>query len=88
MLCIGPEAEVSEELYEGGALVVGVEAAGVGEDPGVAAAEGGLLGIQTPANSSVGAIDRLEQKTGIGTPKVPSNESCVCSMQRRQGVKG
>ena len=39
----GPMAEVSEELCEGGGLVVGVEAAGVGEDPGVAAAEGGLL---------------------------------------------
>ena len=43
VLCNGPEAEVSEELCEGGGLVVGVEAAGVGEDPGVAAAEGGLL---------------------------------------------
>ena len=43
MLCSGPEAEVSEELCEGGGLVVGVEAAGVGEDPGVAAAEGGIL---------------------------------------------
>jgi hypothetical protein len=42
VLCNGPEAEVSEELCEGGGLVVGVEAAGVGEDPGVAAAEGGL----------------------------------------------
>jgi hypothetical protein len=39
----GPEAEVSEELCEGGGLIVGVEAAGVGEDPGVAAAEGVLL---------------------------------------------
>jgi hypothetical protein len=39
----GPEAELSEELCEGGGLVVGVEAAGVGEDPGVAAAEGLLL---------------------------------------------
>ena len=39
----GPEAEVSEELCEGSGLVVGVEAAGVGKDPGVAAAEGGLL---------------------------------------------
>src|ERR1700676_1370158 len=43
MLCNGPEAELSEELCEGSGLVVGVEAAGVGEDPGVAAAEGGLL---------------------------------------------
>ena len=43
VLCNGPEAEVSEELCEGGGLVVGVKSAGVGEDPGVAAAEGGLL---------------------------------------------
>src|SRR5580692_3684502 len=43
VLCNGPEAEVSEELCERGGLVMGVEAAGVGEDPGVAAAEGGLL---------------------------------------------
>ena len=43
MLCNGPESEVSEELCEGGGQVVGVEAAGVGEDPGVAAAERGLL---------------------------------------------
>src|SRR6266550_5013935 len=39
----GPMAEVSEELCEGGRLIVGVEAAGVGEDPGVAAAEEVLL---------------------------------------------
>ena len=43
MLLNRPEAEISEELCEGGGLVVGVEAAGVGEDPGVAAAEGFLL---------------------------------------------
>ena len=43
MLCNGPGAEVPEEICERGGLVVGVEAAGVGEDPGVAAAEGGLL---------------------------------------------
>ena len=39
VLCDGPEAEVSEEFCKGRGLVVGVEAAGVGEDPGVAAAE-------------------------------------------------
>jgi len=39
----GPEAEVFEEFGEGGGLVVGVDAAGVGEDPGVAAAEEGFL---------------------------------------------
>ena len=59
MLCNGPEAEVSEELCEGGGLVVGVEAAGVGEDPGVAAAEGGLLeadaGVFDAGDDAVGA---------------------------------
>src|SRR6476469_466082 len=59
VLCNGPEAEVSEELCEGGGLVVGVEAAGVGEDPGVAAAEGGLLeadaGVFDAGDDAVGA---------------------------------
>ena len=54
----GPEAEVSEELCEGSGQVVGVEAAGVGEDPGVAAAEGGLLeadaGVFDAGNDAVG----------------------------------
>ena len=39
VVCNGPEAEVAEELCERSGLVVSVEAAGVGEDPGVAAAE-------------------------------------------------
>jgi hypothetical protein len=39
----GPEAKVPEELCKDGGLVVGVETAGVGEHPGVAAAEEGLL---------------------------------------------
>ncbi len=43
MVCNGPEAKVSEELRESGGQVVGVEATGVGEDPGVAAAEAALL---------------------------------------------
>src|SRR5271155_2948973 len=43
MLCNGPEAEFSEELCEGGGQVVGIEAAGVGENPGVATAKRGLL---------------------------------------------
>jgi hypothetical protein len=42
-LCHRPEAEFTEKLCEGGGLVVGVEAAGVGQDPGVAAAEWVLL---------------------------------------------
>ena len=59
MPCNGPEAEVSEEFCEGGGLVVGVEAAGVGENPGVAAAEGGLLeadaGVFDAGDYAVGA---------------------------------
>jgi hypothetical protein len=43
VLCRGPKAEVSEEPCEVDGLVVGVEAAGVGEDPGVAATEEVLL---------------------------------------------
>src|SRR5580704_2704579 len=58
MLCNGPESEVSEELCEGGGQVVGVEAAGVGEDPGVAAAERGLLeadaGVFDAGDNAVG----------------------------------
>src|SRR5437868_8256280 len=52
-------AEVSEELCEGGRLIVGVEAAGVGEDPGVAAAEEVLLeadaGIFDAGDDAVGS---------------------------------
>src|SRR5262252_7006582 len=59
MLCNGPESEISEELCEGGGQVVGVEAAGVGEDPGVAAAEGGLLqadaGVFDAGDDAVGS---------------------------------
>ena len=59
MLCNGPEAEVSEELCEGGGLIVGVEAAGIGEDPGVAATEGVFLeadsGIFDARHDAVGA---------------------------------
>src|SRR5436190_23542773 len=59
VLCNGPEAEVSEELCKGGGLVVGVEAAGVGEDPGVSAAEGSLLeadaGVFDAGDDAVGS---------------------------------
>lgn len=43
MLRHGPEVEFSEELCEGGGLVVGVQTAGVREHPRVAAAERGEL---------------------------------------------
>ena len=46
-------------MCEGGGLVVRVEAAGVGENPGVAAAEGGLLeadaGVFDAGDDAVGA---------------------------------
>jgi len=55
----GPEAEVAEELGKDGGLVMSVEAAGVGEDPGVAAAEELLLeadaGVFNAGNDAVGA---------------------------------
>ena len=47
MLCNGPNAEFSKELREGGGQVVGVEAAGVGKNPSMAAAEKGLLEADT-----------------------------------------
>ena len=58
VLCNGPEAEVSDELCEGGGLVVGVEAAGVGQDPGVAAAEEVLL------ESDPGVLDARDDAVG------------------------
>ena len=46
-------------MCEGGGQVVGVEAAGVGEDPGVAAAEGDLLeadtGVFDAGNNAIGS---------------------------------
>jgi len=57
--CNSPEAEVSEELCEGGGLVVGIEAAGVGEDPGVAAAEKGLL------EADAGVFDTRDDAVGV-----------------------
>jgi hypothetical protein len=55
----GPDSKVSEKLCEGVGQVVGVEAAGVGEDPGVAAAEEGLLeadaGVFDAGNDAVGS---------------------------------
>ena len=57
------EAEVSEELCEGGRLVVGVEAAGVGEDPGVAAAGGGLL------EADAGVFDARDDAVGTDADK-------------------
>jgi hypothetical protein len=59
VVCNDPEAEVSVELSEGGGQVVGVEATGVGEDPGVAAAETGFLeadvGVFNAGNDAVRA---------------------------------
>jgi len=59
MLGDGPDAEFSEELRQGRGLVVGIEAAGVGQNPRVAAAEGGLLqthaGVFDPGDDAVRA---------------------------------
>ena len=70
MLCNGSEAEVSEELCKGGGLVVSVQAVGVGKDPGVAAAEGGLLeadaGVLDAGDDAVGS-DAEERDDG-GAP--------------------
>ena len=59
MLCNGPKAEVSEEFCQGRGQVVGIEAAGVGEDPGVAAAKGVLLeadaGVFDAGDDAVGS---------------------------------
>src|SRR5436190_9653231 len=63
VLCNGPEAEVSEELCKGGGLVVSVEAAGIGEDPGVAAAEGDLL------EADAGVFDAGDDAVGTDADK-------------------
>ncbi len=59
VLCNGPDAEISEKLCKGRRLVVGVDSAGVGEHPGVAAAEGGFLeadaGVFDAGDDAVGA---------------------------------
>src|SRR4051794_32606762 len=54
----GPDAKISEKLCEGRRLVVGVEAAGVGEDPGVAAAEEVFL------ESDAGVLDSRDDPVG------------------------
>lgn len=54
----GPSAEVPEELRQGGGLVMGVQAAGVGQDPGVAAAKRGLL------EADAGVFDSREDPVG------------------------
>ena len=59
MLCNGPEAEVFEELREGGGKVVGVEATGVGKNPGVAAAEKGFL------EADAGVFDAGDNAVGV-----------------------
>jgi len=63
VLCNGPNAQVSEKLREGGGQVVGVEAAWVGKDPGVAAAETGLL----PADARV--FDAGDHAVGLNADK-------------------
>jgi hypothetical protein len=59
----GPQTEVPEKPGEVGGLVVGVEAAGIGEDPGMAAAEEILL------KADAGALD-----AGDDAVRTDSNE--------------
>ena len=74
VLCNGPDAELSEDLCEGGGQVVGVEAARVREDPGVAAAEGGLLeadaGVFDAGDDAVGAD--ADEGTTVGRQRLTS----------------
>jgi hypothetical protein len=65
----GPEAEVTEELREGGGSVVGVEAAGVGEDPGVTAAEWVLL--EADAGGSDAGDDAVRAEADEGDDRGP-----------------
>src|ERR1700722_2353702 len=59
----GPNAEVSEKSREGGGQVVGVEAAGVGKNPCVAAAEKGLL------EADAGVFDAGDDAVGVNADK-------------------
>ena len=59
VVCNGPEAEVSEESCEGGGQVVGIEAAGVGQNPGLTAAEEGLL------QADAGVFDTGDDPVGV-----------------------
>jgi hypothetical protein len=63
VLCNGPNAELSEELREGGGQVVGVEATGVGKNPSVAAAEKGLL------EANAGVFDTRDNAVGMNANK-------------------
>ncbi len=59
VLCNGPDAEISEKFCERGGLVVGVDAARVGQNPSVAAPEEGVLeadtGVFDAGDDAVGA---------------------------------
>ena len=63
MLCNGPNAEVSEELREGGGQVVSVEATGIGKNPSVAVAEKGLL------EADAGVFDTGDDAVGMNADK-------------------
>ena len=63
VLCKGPNAEISEELREGGGQVVSVEATGVGKNPSVAVAEKGLL------EADMGVFDTGDDTVGVNADK-------------------
>ena len=87
MLCDGPEAEFSEELCEGGGLVVGVDTAGVGKDPGVAAAEWGRLeadaGVFDARDDAVGADANEGDDGGVPAFDFGFQRGCWCEARRR-----
>jgi len=65
VLCNGSNAEVSEELGEGGGggQVVGVEATGIGKNPSVAVVEKGLL------EADAGVFDTGDDTVGVNANK-------------------
>jgi hypothetical protein len=63
VLCNCPAAKVREELREGGGQVVGVQSAGVGENPSVAAAEGLLL------EADLGVLYTRDDAVGVNADK-------------------
>jgi hypothetical protein len=63
VFCNGPNAEGSEQLRKGGGLVVGVDATGIGKNPGVAPAEKWLL------EADAGVFDIGDDTVGMNADK-------------------
>jgi len=63
VLCNGPNAQLAEEFRERGGQVVGIEAAGVGQNPGMAAPEKRLL------QADAGVFDAGDDAVGLNADK-------------------